>query len=403
MKRLIVLLFLSFLIMSAVHAEGKKELSPGVYDDKIVFGYTMPMSGPIGFMGSQTAITTEAIFKKYNDQGGINGRKLQLIKYDSGMDAAQALANYRKLILEDKVFAVLFGFGSFIRPAYAFFEEHKVPWLFPWAPSEDVIFPARKYLFSLFPTTASQMKVEANWIIEQGKWKSLACVYGDSASGKTGLDMLKEILKDSPVKLVAAEAIPVDATSAAVQIAKIRQANPDILLIIGMTHAPAAVTIKEAKKVELKSDIMVQMSLIGPTIPKLLEGTNDAEGLYGAWWGAIQYPSSQATETKKMKDLRLYLLQSNPETFNDSNVGGNVEHGLSVELMIDALKMAGKDLTREGLIEALETMKNYDTGKGNFATFSPTRREGIAGGFVIQYKKGDWFPISEWIKVDVGQ
>ena len=403
MKRLIVLLFLSFLVMTVVYAEGQKELSPGVYDDRIVFGYTMPMSGPIGFMGSQTAIATEAIFKKYNDQGGIYGRKLELIKYDSGMDAGQALANYRKLILEDKVFAVLFGFGSFIRPAYGFFEEQKVPWLFPWAPSEDMIFPARKYLFSLFPTTASQMKVEANWIIEQGKWKNVACVYGDSASGKTGLDMLKEILKDSPVTLVASEAIPVDATSAAVQIAKIRQANPDIILIIGMTHAPAAVIIKEAKKVGLGSDIMVQMSLIGPTIPKLLEGTHDAEGLYGAWWGAIQYPSSQATETRKMKDLRLYLIQTNPETFNDSNVGGNVEHGLSVELMIDALKMAGKGLTREGLITALETMKNYDTGKGNFATFSPTRREGIAGGFVIQHKNGDWFPVSEWIDVDVGQ
>jgi ABC-type branched-subunit amino acid transport system substrate-binding protein len=247
------------------------------------------------------------------------------------------------------------------------------------------------------------MKVQANWIIEQGKWKNVACIYGDTASGKTGFDMLRDLLKDSPVKLVASEAIPADATSAAVQIAKIRQANPDIILIIGMTHAPAAVIIKEAKKVGLGADLMVQMSLIGPTIPKLLEGSKDAEGLYGAWWGAIQYPSSQATETQKMKDLRLYLMKTHPETFNDSTVGGNVEHGLSVELMIDALKMAGRDLTREGLIAALETMKNYDTGKGNFATFSPTRREGIAGGFVIQYKNGDWFPVSKWIDVDVGQ
>jgi branched-chain amino acid transport system substrate-binding protein len=402
MRKIITLLCLSLVLVASLGAQSGSR-TPGVYDDRIVFGYTMPMSGPIGFMGSQTAITTEAIFKKYNDQGGIYGRKLELIKYDSGMDAGQALANYRKLILEDKVFAILFGFGSFIRPAYAFFEEQKVPWLFPWAPPEDVMFPARKYLFSLFPTTASQMKVEANWIIDQGKWKSLACVYGDSASGKTGLEMLKEILKNSPVKLVAAESIPPDATSAAVQIAKISLTKPDIILIIGVTHAPAAVTIKEAKKVGLASDIMVQMSLIGPNIPKLLEGTTNAEGLYGAWWGAIQYPSSQATETRKMKDLRLYLIKNNPETFNDNNVGGNVEHGLSVELMIDAIKMAGKDLTREGLIKALESMKNYDTGKGNYATFSPTRREGIAGGFVIQYKGGDWFPISKWINVDIGQ
>jgi len=402
MKKILVMLFFASLIIASLSAQSGSK-TPGVYDDKIIIGYTMPMSGALGYMGSQTAYTTEAIFKKYNDQGGIYGRKLELIKYDSGMDAAQAMANYRKLILEDKVFAVLFGFGTFVRPAYSFFEEQKVPWLFPWAPPEDMIFPARKYLFSLFPTTATQMKVEVKWIIDQGKWKNIACIYGDSASGKTGLDMLKDMLKGSPVNLVAAEAIPNDATSAAVQVAKISQAKPDMILIIGMVHAPAAVIIKEVRKVGLKADLMVGMSLIGPTIPKLLEGTASAEGLYGAWWGAIQYPSSQATETQKMKELRLYLMKSNPEIFNDSNIGGNVEHGLSVELMIDAIKMCGKDLTREGLIKALESMKNYDTGKGNYATFSPTRREGIAGGIIIQYKNGDWIPISQWIDVDVGQ
>jgi len=214
--------------------------------------------------------------------------------------------------------------------------------------------------------------------------------------------MLKEVLKGSKVELVAAEAIPNDATSAAVQVAKVSQANPDMVMMIGMVHQPAAVIIKEIKKVGLKADMMVAMSLIGPTIPKLLAGTN-LDGLYGAWWGAIQYPSSAATETKQMRELRLLLLKARPETFNDSNVGGNVEHGLSVEVFIQALQKAGKDLTREKLIAALETMKGYDTGKGNYATFSPTRREGIAGGFVIQIQNGDWVPVSKWIDVDVGQ
>lgn len=391
------------LLAAAASAFAAGNESPGVYDDRIVVGYTMPMSGPIGFMGSQTAVATETVFKKYNDAGGIYGRKLQLIKYDSGMDPAQALANYRKLILEDKVFTVLFGFGSFVRPAYGFFEEQKVPWLFPWAPSEDVMFPARKYLFGLFPTTASQMGVEIKWMLDQAKWKRLAVVYGDSASGKTGLDQIKDMLKTSAqLKLVAAEAIPIDATSAAVQVAKIGMQNPDMLLIIGMTHAPASTIIREAKKVGLKTDIMVQMSLIGPTIPKLLEGTN-LDGLYGAWWGAMQWPNGKENETKQMRDMRLLLVKEHPELYNDSNVGGNVEHALSVEVFIEALKRAGKDLTREGLIKALETMKAYDTGKGNFVTFSPTRREGLAGGFVIQYRNNDWFPMSKWIDVDVGQ
>jgi len=272
----------------------------------------------------------------------------------------------------------------------------------PLGSPEDMIFPARKYLFSVFPTTATQMRVQVKWMIDQDKWKRLAVIYGDAASGKTGLDQIRDLLKNEPLKLVAAEAIPIDATSAAVQVAKIAIQNPDMVLIIGLTHAPAATIIKEIKKVGLKTDIMLPMPLLGPTIPNLLEGIN-IDGLYGAWWGALQWPDGKATETKQMRDLRLLLLKEHPEIYDDYNVGGNVEHGLSVELFIEALKRAGPDLTREGLIKALESFKNYDIGKANYITFSPTRREGITGGYIIQYRNNEWIPISEWIDVDVGQ
>jgi branched-chain amino acid transport system substrate-binding protein len=395
-KRGLLVLFACVLPVLAFAAGSDKV--PGVTDDKIVVGYTMPMSGGLGFMGSQTAYGVESIFKKYNDQGGIFGRKLALIKYDSGMDVAQALANYRKLILEDKVFCVLFGFGTFVRPAYPLFEEQNVPWLFPFSPPEDMMFPAHKYLFSLFPTTATQMQAMTKYIIGQGKWKKVACLYGDTASGKTGLDKLTNLLKASDVKLVDAEAITNDATSAAVQMAKISQAAPDLVMMIGMVQQPAAVAIREIRKIGLKTDIMLNMPLTGANMLALLEGI-DIDGIYGAWWGAPQWPSSPGTETPQMKATRLLLMKNYPDVFNNTNVGGTVEHSLSVEVFIEALKRAGKDLTREGLLKALESMQNYDTGKGSTATFTATRHEGTAGGIIMQVKKRDWAPISSWIDV----
>jgi ABC-type branched-subunit amino acid transport system substrate-binding protein len=100
-----------------------------------------------------------------------------------------------------------------------------------------------------------------------------------------------------------------------------------------------------------------------------------------------------------MKELRLLLMKSYPDVFNDNNVAGTVEHGLTVEVFIEGLRRAGRNLTREGLIAAMETMKNYDTGKGSTCTFSPTRREGTAGGIIMQVKNGDWAPVSNWIEV----
>ncbi len=401
MKRVAAVLVI-LLLASALFAEGSQEAStPGVTDDTIRIGYTMPMSGPIGYIGGQTAKGAEAIFDKYNQQGGIYGRQLELIIYDSGLDAGQALANYRKLIQEDEVFAVLFGFGSFIPPAYPLFEEEQVPWLFPMAPPYNVMFPARKYLFSMFPTTATQVMTQIKWIVDEGKWDRLAVIYGDSASGQTGLEGVQRELEGTDVELVAAEAIQTTATTAAVQVAKIARADADIILIMGMTHAPAVLSVREIQKVGLDADIMLGQPITGAITISLLEGL-ERDGILGSWWGNLEYIDKYRDDaTPRMQECADTLFAYAPGYFEANNIGGNVEHALSVELFIEALKRAGRDLTREGLIEAMESFDNYDTGKGSFATFNPTRREGIAGGIMAEIQGDRWVPISDWINVEL--
>lgn len=401
MKRVAAVLVV-LLLASVLFAEGSQEVStPGVTDDTIRIGYTMPMSGPIGYIGGQTAKTTEAIFDKYNQQGGIHGRQLELIIYDSGLDAGQALANYRKLIQEDEVFAVLFGFGSFIPPAYPLFEEEQVPWLFPMAPPYDVMFPARKYLFSMFPTTATQVMTQVNWIVDEGRWDRLAVIYGDSASGQTGLEGVQRELEGTDVELVAAEAIQTTSTTAAVQVAKISQADADIILIIGMTHAPAVLSVREIQKVGLDADVMLGQPITGAITITLLEGL-ERDGILGSWWGNLEYIDEYRDDaTPRMQECADTLFAYAPGYYEANNIGGNVEHGMSVELFIEALKRAGRDLTREGLIEAMESFDNYDTGKGSLATFNPTRREGIAGGIMAEIQGDRWVAISDWINVEL--
>ena len=401
MKRVAAVLVI-LLLASALFAEGAQEAStPGVTDDTIRIGYTMPMSGPIGYIGGQTAKTTEAIFDKYNQQGGIYGRQLELIIYDSGLDAGQALANYRRLIQEDEVFAVLFGFGAFIPPAYSLFEEEQVPWLFPMAPPYDVMFPARKYLFSMFPTTATQVMTQVKWVVDEGRWDRLAVIYGDSASGQTGLEGVQRELEGTDVELVAAEAIQTTTTTAAVQVAKIAQADADIILIIGMTHAPAVLSVREIQKVGLDADIMLGQPITGAITITLLEGL-ERDGILGSWWGNLEYIDKYRDDaTPRMQECADTLFAYAPGYYEANNIGGNVEHGMSVELFIEALKRAGRDLTREGLIEAMESFDNYDTGKGSFATFNPTRREGIAGGIMAEIQGDRWVPISDWINVEL--
>ncbi|MDY0289592.1 MAG: ABC transporter substrate-binding protein [Sphaerochaeta sp.] len=401
MKRVLLSLIIVALVATGVFAAGKTEsLSPGVTDSKIVFGYTMPMSGPVGFIGNQTLESIKAEFNRVNDDGGIHGRKLEVIAYDSGMDVSQAVANYRRLITEDKVFALLFGFGGYTRPAYPLIEQNKIPWLFPMAPPEDMMFPAREYLFSLFPTTATQVRTMAAWLESEGKFKRISVIYGDSASGKTGLDRFLLEAKNRNLNVVASEAIVETSPSAAVQIAKIRQANPDLVVIIGMTMQPAAVIIKEIRRTGMDSQIMVNMPISNSVMLSLI-ADDQPEGIIGCYWGEVEYsPDRGNYGTPEMQSMADALIKYYPDYAKvGSNIGGSVEHGLSVRLLTDALKKAGPDLTREKLIQTLESFKGYPTGKGSYATFSPTRREGVAGGIILEVKNGWWEPISDWIDV----
>lgn len=403
MKRVLLSLIVVALVATGVFAAGKTEsLSPGVTDTKITFGYSMPMSGPVGFIGNQTLDGVKAEFNRVNDAGGIYGRKLEVIAYDSGMDVSQAVASYRRLITEDKVFALLFGFGSYARPAYPLIEQNQIPWFFPMAPPEDMMFPARKYLFSVFPTTATQVRVMAKWLENVGIYQRISVIYGDSASGKTGLERFLTEAKERNLNVVATEAIVETAPSAAVQVAKIKQANPDLVLIIGMTMQPAAVIIKEVRRTGMQSQIMVNMPISNSVLLSLI-ADDQPEGIIGCYWGEVQYhPDVNHFGTPEMKAMADTIVKYYPEYAKaGSNIGGIVEHGLSVRLLTEALEMVGPDLTREKLIEALESMKGYPTGKGSLATFSPTRREGVAGGLMLEVKNGWWEPISDWIDVEV--
>ncbi|MEW5816848.1 MAG: ABC transporter substrate-binding protein [Spirochaetota bacterium] len=405
MRKFFIILIVLCIMPLAIFPAGQGEAvtTPGVTDTEILVGYSMPMSGPIGFIGNQTADATRAVFNKANDEGGIYGRKLKLITYDSGMDVAQAVANYKKLIFEDKAFCVLFGFGSYVRPGYPLFEENMVPWLFPMAPPEDTMFPARKYLFSVFPTTATQMRTITKWLIQQDKWHKIGAIYGDSASGKTGFDRLKKELEGSSIQIVAAEALLETSPSAAVQVAKIKQADPDLALVFGMTMQPAAVAIKEIKRVGMTVPIMVNQPITNSVLLDLLKDEN-IEGLMGSYWGKIQYMTGYENEaTPEMRAIAQTIVKYFPDYGKlGSNIGGLVEHGLSVQLFVEALKKTGKNLTREGLIKTLETsISNYPSGKGSLVTFSPKRHEGVAGGIIAQVKNGWWRPVSDWIEVEL--
>src|SRR5207247_4510015 len=160
-------------------AAGPGAAQQGVTDAEIVLGCSNSFSGPLAYTGEQaTRFGVDLYLKVVNDAGRINGRKVRTIYYDDGFKPQDAVANTRKLVEQDGVFAVIAPQGT--APSLAameFLEPNKVPLLFPYQGSP--VTRGKKYVFSGMTLYDRQSKMMIDYLAEQRKLKTFAAIYQD--------------------------------------------------------------------------------------------------------------------------------------------------------------------------------------------------------------------------------
>ena len=345
-------------------------------------------------------ITIQSCFNKYNEQGGIYGRQLTLVAYDSTLDVAQDIANYKKLVGEDEVLAVLFGMWTSVSAVYPIMEKGELAWISPMGSPSSMIFPPNEYLFSVFPTVRTQVAVEAQYMIDQGKWETVGTIYADVAGGTEGLEDFDNAIKGSSMRVIDTQGIEEGAISATAQVANLRKADPDIVWLLGMTMEPAALIIKEIRRIGWDVQIMLDMPITNYTTLSLLTD-EEAKGILGGFWAKSYNPNfdDPGSYTPEMKEAAATITKYYPEAA--SMIDGYVEHYFTAEMFVEALRRAGENPTRAKIVDALESMNKFPSGKGSFITFSPTRREGIQGAVIMRtINNKQWEVITDWIEVD---
>src|SRR5205823_13581934 len=151
----------------------------GVTDTEIVIGCSNSFSGPLAFTGEQmTKMGMDLYFKVVNDGGGIYGRKVRTVYYDDGYKPQEAVANTRKLVEQDGLFAVIAPQGT--PPVVAtleYLETNKVPLLFPFQGSPIV--RGRKWVFSGMTLYDRQSKMMIDYLVGPRKFKTFGVLYQD--------------------------------------------------------------------------------------------------------------------------------------------------------------------------------------------------------------------------------
>jgi branched-chain amino acid transport system substrate-binding protein len=378
------------LIAVALLAAAPAAAQQGVSDTEIVLGGSNSFSGPLAFTGEHiTKYGVDLYFKVINDAGGIHGRKVRTVYYDDGYKPQEAVANTRKLVEQDKIFAVIAPQGTPpVMATLEYLEENRVPLLFPFQGSP--VIRGKKYVFSGMTLYDRQSKMMIDYLAGERKFKTFGVLYQDDDYGKAFLTAYEKDLARHNLKIAAAEPVKRGVTDVSAQIAKLRAAGPQVTFLV-LTPGPGAQALKERQKVGWTETVMVSS---GPlTDEKYLGLAGDAaEGVEGL----SLWPDPLTSDLPGVKAYRAamqkYFDKNEPNRYSLSGY-------VAAMLFAEAAKRAGRTLTRETLIGALENVRGFDSGILPPLTIGADH-ETQKQGFWVRVEKGRFKALTDWLKSD---
>lgn len=361
---------------------------PGLTDDTILIG----MEGPANsFSVDEENLGMRIVVQQVNDDGGIHGRRLVLRGYprSGGAAADQAVANARRLVDSDQVF-LLFNFGGpqSVRVAELAMDR-RVPQLFPH--TALITEEAQRYVFTSYPRYQGESEVMWRHLTENRGATRFAIVYADNVYGTFFRDRLTEYAArdghDVTGTLPIGDREPGDLRDA---LATIRAGDPDVVILA--IYPAQARAVMAAKAALDWTDVTMVSS--GPLTdePYLQVEGGYAEGTLGF----CHYPDPAVADEPGVADYRALMHRYYPERpLNRYSLYGYVFG----KLMVDGLGRAGRDLTREAFIDAMESIADWDSG-GILppVSFSPLDHHAQDAGFICELREGRFEAVTEWVE-----
>jgi len=341
------------LALSALPLTAAPAQVPGVTADTIRVGAFGPLTGPNYLFGKLVMNGAEIVYNEVNKVGGVNGRKIVLVREDDRCDPATAIAAVKKLIYQDQVFMINGGGCSnaaiAARPEI---EQAKVPWVVFAAVADEVTLPTSPFIFSTALAASLESYAQLDFALSQGG-KKVAIVSQRDAWGRSRYNPLLDAFKKKGMTPTADEEITADANDATAQVLRLRQAGADAVIMLLYPKA-AAVFVRDAAKVGFKPILIGQTALSDPL------AFRDQVGVPGALDKFFTVNQMRYTpDDAQMDKYRALMQQAFPgdrlSVYNLFGIG-------SAQVVVEVLRRAGRDLTREKVRDELAKLSGFETG-----------------------------------------
>lgn len=359
---------------------------PGVTDTEVVIGVTTPLSGPAAAWGN-TGVGMEAWAKYINDQGGVHGRKIRVVLKDDGYVPGRALANLTEM--KDSVFAVVGLLGTAIVGATKdFFADNKLPLITAygnvqiWAkmPRERL-----RYVFVSYPDYADEAEFLTTHAVKQLGVKKLAVFFQNDDYGKGGLEGVHRALKALAGQASVVAEVPYELTERELgtHALKLKDSGAEaVILYPTTTHG--ALLLKGLAQVGFRPKLLASFPLGDPLMFRLAGEL---------WEGAyVNVVGSTLWDPEAQRVVEI-MLKYEPKLKDRENFG--LFGATSMMTAVEGLRRAGRDLTREKLVEAMETIKEWrpeNLGAPN--TYGPNQHHGANLVRLMRAEKGKLVPVT---------
>ncbi|MCP9628573.1 ABC transporter substrate-binding protein [Rhodopseudomonas palustris] len=383
-------------------ALAQKKYDPGVTDTEIKIGNVEAYSGPASAYGV-IGKTEDAYFRMINDQGGINGRKINFISYDDAYSPPKTVEQVRKLIESDEVFLVFNALGTPTQTAVQkYHNAKKVPQLFvatgasKWNDPKD--FP---WTMGFQPSYRVEARIFAKYILKEKPNAKIAVFYANDDFGKDYVAGLKDILGANSKLIVAEESYETSEPSIDAHIVKLKDTGADVFVNIS-TPKFAAQAIK--KMAELNWKPMHLMTDVSISIGAVMKpaGLEASEGVLSA--GYLKDASDpQWDNDEGMKKFKAFLDKYMPgANISDTNL---VYGYTAAQTMVQVLKQSGDSLTRANVMKQAASLKDFAADTllpGIKINTSATDFGPIEQLQMMRFTKGKWEMFGDIISAETG-
>lgn len=356
----------------------------GVTSSEILVGMSNAQTGPASGLGRKLKEGATAYFNRVNDAGGIHGRKIKLVSYDDGYEPERSAAMTAKLINEDKVFT-LFGYVGTPTSSAALplVSKAQVPYIAPFTGAEMLRNPVNKIVFNVRASYFDETEAMVERLMKDLNVKKVGVFIQDDAYGNAGKAGVVRALMKNNLQLAGEGKYKRNTVDVDAGLAALKEAKPEAVVMVG-TYKACAAFVKKAKAAGFNPRFL-NVSFVG-TSDFIKEAGPEGEGVYITQ----VVPSPDDAGVTLVKQYQADMKESGAGDFDYTSLEGY----LDAVVLVEALKKAGKDLTRTGFVNAFEALQ-MDAG-GVKVEYSPRSHQGLKGIFHTVVKAGKPVPVTRY-------